>query len=155
MKTTEIDIEQEIAKEVTSQEGGEEQKKDVGLAFFESRIQAGFPSPAQNEFPESIDLNHELITNVAATFCARVIGDSMVEAGINDGDLLIIDRSVTATDGCIAVCFIDGDFTVKRVQVRDDGVYLVPANKAFPEVRVNKERNFSIWGVVTYVIKKM
>ena len=130
-------------------------EKTSGLQFFESRVQAGFPSPAQGEYADSIDLNRALITNPAATFCARVIGNSMVEAGINEGDLLIIDRSLTPHDGNIAVCFIDGDFTVKRLSVRGDGVFLTPTNAAFPELRVEEDSNFQVWGVVSHIIKKV
>lgn len=126
-----------------------------GLQFFESRVQAGFPSPAQGEYADTIDLNRALITNPAATFCARVIGNSMVDAGINEGDLLIIDRSLTPNDGNIAVCFIDGDFTVKRLSVRDDGIYLTPANADFPELRVEEDSSFQVWGVVSHIIKKV
>lgn len=126
-----------------------------GLQFFENRIQAGFPSPAQGEYSDSIDLNQELISNAAATFCARVIGNSMVDAGINEGDLLIIDRSQPARDGRIAVCFVDGDFTVKRIVVRADGVYLVPANADFPEMHVGEGSDFQVWGIVTHIIKKV
>ena len=125
------------------------------MQFFESRVQAGFPSPAQGEYADSIDLNRALITNPAATFCARVIGNSMVEAGINEGDLLIIDRSLTPHDGNIAVCFIDGDFTVKRLSVRDEGVFLTPANADFPELRVEEDSNFQVWGVVSHIIKRV
>ena len=95
-----------------------EDSEEVVLKFFESRIQAGFPSPAQGMFGDTIDLNRELISNPAATFCARVIGSSMVDAGINNGDLLIIDKSLEPHDGDIAVCFVDGDFTVKRISLR-------------------------------------
>lgn len=130
-------------------------EKTSGLQFFESRVQAGFPSPAQGEYADSIDLNRALITNPAATFCARVIGNSMVDAGINEGDLLIIDRSIDPHDGSIAVCFIDGDFTVKRLSVRDDGVFLTPANADFPELRVEENSNFQVWGVVSHIIKKV
>ena len=130
-------------------------EKTGGLQFFESRIQAGFPSPAQGEYADTIDLNRALITNPAATFCARVIGNSMVDAGINEGDLLIIDRSLTPNDGNIAVCFIDGDFTVKRLSVRDDGIYLTPANADFPELRVEEDSSFQVWGVVSHIIKKV
>ena len=126
-----------------------------GLQFFESRVQAGFPSPAQGEYADTIDLNRALITNPAATFCARVIGNSMVDAGINEGDLLIIDRSLTPNDGNIAVCFIDGDFTVKRLSVRDDGIYLTPANADFPELRVEEDSSFQVWGVVSHIIKRV
>ena len=130
-------------------------EKTSGLQFFEGRVQAGFPSPAQGEYADTIDLNHALITNPAATFCARVIGNSMIDAGINEGDLLIIDRSLTPHDGNIAVCFIDGDFTVKRLSVRDDGVYLTPANASFREFKVGEDSNFQIWGVVSHIIKKV
>lgn len=126
-----------------------------GLQFFENRVQAGFPSPAQGEYADSIDLNRALITNPAATFCARVIGDSMVDAGINEGDLLIIDRSLNPCDGNIAVCFVDGEFTVKRLSVRDDGIYLTPANAAFPELKVSEDNNFVVWGVVSHIIKRL
>lgn len=131
------------------------EKLTSGLQFFEGRVQAGFPSPAQGEYADTIDLNRALITNPAATFCARVIGNSMVDAGINEGDLLIIDRSLTPHDGNIAVCFVDGDFTVKRLSVRDDGIYLIPANAQFPELRVSEESNFQVWGVVSHIIKKL
>ena len=131
------------------------EEKTSGLQFFESRVQAGFPSPAQGEYADTIDLNRALITNPAATFCARVIGNSMVDAGINEGDLLIIDRSITPHDGCIAVCFIDGDFTVKRLAVRDDGVYLQPANASFPEIKVFEDSDFQVWGVVSHIVKKV
>ncbi len=130
-------------------------EKSSGLQFFEGRIQAGFPSPAQGEYADSIDLNRALVTNPAATFCARVIGNSMVDAGINEGDLLIIDRSLTPQDGNIAVCFVDGDFTVKRLAVRDDGIFLTPANASFPEIRVSEDSNFQVWGVVSHIIKRV
>ena len=140
--------------EITISEVKSEEKAS-GLLFFEGRIQAGFPSPAQGEYADTIDLNRALITNPAATFCARVIGNSMVDAGINEGDLLIIDRSITPHDGCIAVCFIDGDFTVKRLAVRDDGVYLQPANASFPEIKVFEDSDFQVWGVVSHIVKKV
>ena len=130
-------------------------EKTAGLQFFENRVQAGFPSPAQGEYADSIDLNRALITNPASTFCARVIGDSMVDAGINEGDLLIIDRSITPYDGSIAVCFIDGEFTVKRLSIHDDAVYLTPANASFPELKVSEDSNFQVWGIVSHIIKKL
>lgn len=131
------------------------EEKTSGLQFFEGRVQAGFPSPAQGEYADTIDLNRALITNPSATFCARVIGNSMVDAGINEGDLLIIDRSLTPHDGSIAVCFIDGDFTVKRLSVREEGIFLTPANADFPEMAVPEDSNFQVWGVVSHIIKKV
>ena len=132
-----------------------EESSDLELQLFDSRIQAGFPSPAQGSFADSVDLNHELINNPAATFCARVIGDSMIDSGINEGDMLIIDRSIEPQDGDIAVCFIDGDFTVKRILINDDEMSLVPANRRYPVIRVPKESNFVVWGVVSHIIKKL
>ena len=132
-----------------------EDEQTSGLQFFETRVQAGFPSPAQGEYADSIDLNRALITNPAATFCARVIGNSMVDAGINEGDLLIIDRSITPHDGSIAVCFIDGDFTVKRLSVREEGVFLTPANASFPEIQVTEDSSFQVWGVFSHIIKRL
>ena len=129
-----------------------EESSELELQLFDSRIQAGFPSPAQGAFADSVDLNHELINNPAATFCARVIGDSMVDSGINEGDMLIIDKSLEPQHGDIAVCFIDGDFTVKRITVKEDGLYLTPANKKFPELKVPPESNFLVWGVVSHII---
>lgn len=131
------------------------EEKTSGLKFFEGRVQAGFPSPAQGEYADVIDLNRALITNPAATFCARVIGNSMVDAGINEGDLLIIDRSLTPHDGNIAVCFIDGDFTVKRLSMRDNRLFLTPANADYPELPVNEDSNFQVWGVVSHIIKRV
>lgn len=131
------------------------ESSDIELQLFENRIQAGFPSPAQGAFADSVDLNHELINNPTATFCARVIGDSMVDSGINEGDMLIIDRSIEPQDGDIAVCFIDGDFTVKRLLINDTGISMVPANRKYPVIKVPDESNFMIWGVVSHIIKKL
>lgn len=132
-----------------------EENSDLSLQLFENRIQAGFPSPAQGSFADAIDLNRELINNPAATFCARVIGDSMVDSGIMEGDILIIDRSIEPHDGDIAVCFLDGDFTVKRIIINKDEVSLAPANRKYPIIKVPKESNFIIWGVVSHIIKKL
>ena len=131
-----------------------EESSELELQLFDNRIQAGFPSPAQGAFADSVDLNHELINNPAATFCARVIGDSMVDSGINEGDMLIIDRSLEPHDGDIAVCFVDGEFTVKRIALRHDGLYLVAANKRYPDLRIGTESHFMIWGIVTYIIHR-
>jgi len=79
----------------------------------------------------------------------------MVDAGINEGDLLIIDRTLTPHDGSIAVCFIDGDFTVKRLSIREEGLFLTPANASFPELRVSEDSNFEVWGVVSHIIKRL
>ena len=79
----------------------------------------------------------------------------MIESGINEGDILIIDKSLTPHDGCIAVCFVDGDFTVKKIAIRDDAIFLVPSNPAFPAIRISEENNFQVWGVVSHIIKNV
>lgn len=117
-------------------------------------IAAGFPSPAEEYLDLALDLNKELVKHPAATFYARVKGDSMVDAGIQDGDLLVIDKALEPKEGSIAVCFIDGEFTVKRLAVREEGVYLMPANAEFKPIRITEENEFLVWGMVAYVIHK-
>ena len=117
-------------------------------------IAAGFPSPAEEYLDLALDLNKVLIKHPAATFYARVKGDSMVDAGIQDGDLLIIDKALEPKEGAIAVCFLDGEFTVKRLSVKEEGVYLMPANQEFKPIRITEENEFLVWGIVAYVIHK-
>ncbi len=124
------------------------------LPLFGTGISAGFPSPAEDYIELALDLNKELIKHPAATFYARVKGNSMIDAGIEDGDLLVIDKALEPKEGSIAVCYIDGEFTVKRLAVRDDGLYLVPANAEFKPVRITEENEFLVWGLVAYVIHK-
>ena len=119
------------------------------------RVAAGFPSPAEDYASTGLDLNRELIKNPASTFYARVSGLSMVDDGINDGDLLVIDKSIEPYDGCLAVCFIDGEFTLKRFEKHKEFGLLVPANKDFKPIKVTADNDFCIWGVVTYLIKKI
>jgi DNA polymerase V len=118
-------------------------------------ISAGFPSPASDFADNIIDLNKELIKNPSSTFLGRVKGLSMRDAGIGDKDILIIDKSLEPQNGKIAVCFIDGEFTLKRINIKKNEVYLVPANDDFKPIKVEVENNFIIWGIVTYVIKKV
>ncbi|HEY5591403.1 MAG TPA: translesion error-prone DNA polymerase V autoproteolytic subunit [Paludibacter sp.] len=126
---------------------------ELSLPMMEGGISAGFPSPAQDYIDLKIDLNKELITNPSSTFYGRVKGSSMKDAGIVDGDILVIDKSLEPQDGDTAVCFIDGEFTLKYIKIEADAVYLVPANSKFQPLKVNEENNFCIWGVVTYSIK--
>lgn len=125
------------------------------LPMSDERVAAGFPSPAEDYASLNLDLNKELIKNPASTFYARVSGLSMADEGINDGDLLVIDKSIEPYDGCLAVCYIDGDFTLKRFEKHKDYGMLVPANKDFKTIKVTAENDFCIWGVVTYLIKKV
>lgn len=124
------------------------------LQYADEGIRAGFPSPAQDYMELAIDLNKELIRNPASTFYGRVVGDSMREEGIEEDDILVIDKSLDLADNDLAVCFIDGEFTVKRVRLEPDAVWLVPSNDAYPPIRVTVDNQFMVWGIVTYTIKK-
>ena len=118
-------------------------------------IHAGFPSPATDYMTQAIDLNKELVKHPAATFYGRVVGDSMIDAGVDEGDILVIDRSLTAKDGDMAVCFVDGEFTLKYLRIREDELTLVPANPNYPQIHISEGVEFRMWGVVTYIIKKV
>lgn len=125
------------------------------IEFTEQGIKAGFPSVAQDYATESIDLNRELIRHPATTFYARTVGDSMLNSGIGDGDLLVIDKGIEPNDGDIIVAYIDGEFTLKRF-VRDaesNCVWLMPENDEYQPIRITQENEFIIWGVLTYNIK--
>ena len=120
-------------------------------------VKAGFPSPAEN-IHEKLDLIRLLVRHRASTFFFRVDGVSMVDAGMDEGDIIIVDRSVDPYNNCKAVCYIDGEYTVKRVEIGEDCIRLMPANEtntAYKPIEVTSENNFLIWGVVTWVIKKM
>lgn len=117
-------------------------------------IKAGFPSPAQDYMDSSFDLNRELVRNPSSTFYGRVSGSSMVDVGIHDGDILVIDKSIEPADGLRAVCFVDGEFTIKTLSVTPDGLMLLPANPTFKPIKITDDNSFMVWGVVTYVIHK-
>jgi len=126
-----------------------------GAHFFDTGISAGFPSPAEDFKEQRLSLDQELIKNKEATFFARVSGQSMIGAGLNDKDLLVIDRSLEPENNKIAVCFLDGEFTVKRLKVSNNEVWLQPENPNYPIIKITEENNFVIWGIVTNVIKKV
>lgn len=124
------------------------------LPYADEGIRAGFPNPAQDYMEMAIDLNKELIKHPSSTFYGRVKGDSMKDAGVLDGDVLIIDKSLEPHTGDMAVCFVDGEFTLKYIEIDKDVIYLMPANEEYPPIKVTADNNFIIWGIVTYVIKK-
>lgn len=132
-----------------------ELEAEVELPMSSNGISAGFPSPADDFMDLKLDLNRELIKNPASTFYARVSGVSMIDEGINDGDLLVIDKGVEPYDGCLAVAYIDGEFTLKRFENQGDHALLVPANKNYKPITITADNDFMIWGVVRYVIKKV
>ena len=120
-------------------------------------VKAGFPSPAE-DIREKLDLIKLLVRHKASTFFFRVSGVSMVDAALDEGDIIIVDRAIDAYNNCKAVCYIDGEYTVKRVVIGENKVCLMPANEQnskYKPINVTPENNFMIWGVVTYVIKKM
>jgi DNA polymerase V len=127
----------------------------TGAQFFDTGISAGFPSPAEDFSENRMSLDNELIRNKETTFYARVSGQSMIGAGLDDNDLLVIDRSIEPENNKIAVCFLDGEFTVKRLRVDSEGIWLKPENPNYPIIRINEDNNFVIWGIVTNVIKKV
>ncbi len=124
------------------------------ISVSDSPVHAGFPSPAENIVENKLDLNQLLVRNPSSTFYAKVSGESMIDDGVEDGDLLVIDKSVTPYDGAIAVCFLDGEFTLKRVRFMDGFILLIPSNSKFKPIKVDKDNEFLVWGVVRYIIKK-
>ena len=127
----------------------------TGAIFIDTAISAGFPSPADDFKETRISLDEELITNKEATFFAKVKGQSMIGAGLDNNDLLVIDRSLEPENNKIAVCFLDGEFTIKRLKVDDNNIWLQPENPKYPIIKITEENDFVIWGIVTSVIKKV
>lgn len=120
------------------------------LQYADEGIRAGFPSPAQDYMELAIDLNKEFIKHPACTFYGCIIGDSMKDEGIEEGDVLIIDKSLELTDGDLAICYLDGELTVKRVRLEPDAVWLVPSNIKYPPIKVIRDNNFIVWGSGVY-----
>lgn len=138
-------------------------------------IHAGFPSPAQDYLDGLIDLNKELVRHPDATFYGRVVGDSMIDAGVNEGDVLVIDKAVEPAEGDMCVCYVDGEFALKTISFHAPGepaktapkapvsynilnrkdIWLLPANVKYKPIHIEEGNDFTIWGVVTYVIKKV
>lgn len=129
--------------------------KGKGAILIDTGISAGFPSPADDFKETRISLDDELIKNKDATFFAKVKGQSMIDAGLEDNDLLVIDRSLEPANNKIAVCFLDGEFTVKRLRVEKNEVWLQPENPNYPIIKITEDNDFVIWGIVTNVIKKV
>ena len=130
----------------------------IGISVELPEIKAGFPSPAQDYVENGIDLNRELVKNPSSTFFGRARGNSMEGAGIFDGDLLIIDKSLEPREGAIAVCFIDGEFTLKRIHFEKHNgqvtaIWLQPENEQFTPIKVTQDNQFIIWGIVVYSVR--
>jgi len=134
-------------------------KADLGapplpLPIFLANVQAGFPSPAEDYLDKTLDLNALLISHPAATFFVRVMGDSMQNAGICSGDVLIVDRSLEVLENAIVIAVVNGEFTVKRLLKKEGRIFLAPENPSYPILEIAPESDFQVWGVVTYVIHK-
>lgn len=131
-----------------------DQSSALSLQNAGHQISAGFPSPAEDYLEPTLDLNRALIKNPSSTFYGRVKGLSMKDAGIDDGDLLVIDKSLTYRNNALAVCFINGEFTLKRIKVEGKTLLLMPANQDYQPIVVQEDDEFTVWGIVTWVIKK-
>jgi DNA polymerase V len=129
-----------------------EGRTSLRIPLVSAKVEAGFPSPADDHLERSLDLNEHLVKNPAATFFVRVKGDSMRDAGISSEDILVVDRSVSPEDGQVVVAMLDGDFTVKRLRKRKGRVFLVAENNAYPPIEVGEDQELVVWGVVTFVI---
>jgi len=125
---------------------------DIKLA--EPLVPAGFPSPANDFVEMEINLQDYIVKNKEATFCVKVEGSSMTKAGINTGDIMIVDRSLTPKHNDIVLAVIDGDFTVKRLAVNDNSVYLVPENDSFSPIKITELMDFQVWGIITHIIHR-
>lgn len=125
------------------------------LPLFISPVAAGFPSPAEDYQDRKLDLNDLLIKRPSSTFFVRVSGPSMTGAGIFDGDLLVVDRSVTATDNKIVIAVVNGEFTVKRIRKKGERIFLQPENASFKAMEILPGMDFTVWGVVMYCIHKV
>lgn len=127
-------------------------KSKSEIPFFQSKVIAGFPSPADDYIEKTLDLNEYLIKHPAATFFVRVEGDSMINAGIHHGDLLIVDRSLEPIDGKIVIAAVDGELTLKQIQKKQGKLFLVAQNPDYPRIEILPDQEFLIWGVVAHVI---
>ena len=131
------------------------QPQRMGLPLYLAPVEAGFPSPADDYLDRRLDLHQHLVRNEAATFFLRAHGESMLGAGIHDGDLLIVDRSMDAAHRKVVIAALDGELTVKRLLHREGRVLLAPENPRFEPIDSTESESVHLWGVVTYVVHKL
>ena len=124
------------------------------VPMYGDSVSAGFPSPAEDYLDLDLNLHDYLVQNPAATFCVRANGDSMINANIKSGDVMVVDRALDPTNNSIVLAVLDGEFTVKRIKKSSDELYLMPANQNYQPVKVTSDIDFQIWGVVTFIIHK-
>lgn len=130
-----------------------DQSTKLELPLFSSRVPAGFPSPGDDYIDQTLDLN-ELVKHPSDTFLVKVEGDSMINAGIHDGDILVVDRALEADNNKVVVANLDGELTVKRLSIKDTSVLLMPDNPKYEPIEIRPLSDFRIMGVVTFVIHK-
>ena len=127
----------------------------LDVPFYQTNVPAGFPSPAEDFMDLDLNLQEYLIQHPSATFCVRVTGDSMRNAGILSGDVMVIDRALEPQNNNIVLAVLDGEFTVKRIQKEGELLYLKPENETFKSIKITEEMDFKVWGVVTHIIHKV
>ena len=132
-----------------------EKGKSIELNLFTNPVYAGFPSPAEDFVDRKLDLNDYLIKNPSATFFVKVNGNSMINAGVFDKDILIVDRSLEPSDGKVVIGVINGEFTVKRILKKGNRLFLKAENEIFKPIEITEDMDFKIWGIVSYTIHKL
>lgn len=129
--------------------------KVLDIPFYESNVSAGFPSPAEDFMDLDLNLQEYLVQHPSATFCVKVTGDSMQNAGIFSGDVMVVDRALEPKNKTIVLAVLDGEFTVKRIHKKGGSLYLNPENENFKPIEITEEIDFKVWGVVTHIIHKV
>ncbi len=132
----------------------EQDSHTYGIPLYISRVSAGFPTPADGYIDQTIDLNKDLVKHPKSTFLVIASGESMINAGIQSGDMLVVDKQITPTHGSIVIAAVDGELTVKRLSLQENKMQLLPENEAFKPILITPEQHVVIWGVVTFVIAK-
>ena len=127
----------------------------LDIPFYQSNVPAGFPSPAEDFMDLDLNLQEYLVQHPSATFCVRVTGDSMQNAGICSGDVMVVDRALEPQNNTIVLAILDGEFTVKRIQKKGQELYLKPENSKLKPIQITEEMNFQVWGVETHIKHKI
>src|SRR5574343_1373287 len=164
VKPAVIDFLEELAQKRQAEAKWPSHLKPVKLAenpttfkvpLFGHTIRAGFPSPADDYVADTLDLKDHLMPRKEASFLLKAKGDSMMGVGIHDGDILVVDRSISASDGCVVIATVDGQFTVKTLEKKRSKIRLLPANPDFQPIEFKDEQELQIWGVVTNVVHSL
>lgn len=134
---------------------GLESRGPASVPLVMSPASCGFPSPADDYLDRPLDFNELLVANAAATFAVRIAGESMKGAGLFPGDIAIVDRSLSAWNGCVVLALLDGEFTIKRYKLTAAGIVLQPENRAFQDIVVGEDASFEVWGVVKNTIRML